>query len=78
MSRYTTVDRSWRERVRTLRQDLKDEDYARFFFLLCLCLVDAYDENDYDRHEAVKNTLKALKAHDYEGIEKGLDELEEL
>lgn len=78
MSRFTSVEKSWEERMRTLRQDLKDEDYGRLYFLLSLCLLDSYDENNYDRHEATKKTIKALKKHDYEGIEDGLDEMEAL
>ena len=62
--------------MKTLRQDLNDEDYGRFYFLLSLCQIDAYDSNDYDRREILKGIIASLKERDYEKIIDGLDELE--
>lgn len=78
MSRYTTVEKTWEERVRTLRQDFEDGDYARLYFLLSLCLVDAFDENDYDRHEAIRKAIEGMRNHDPKMIAEGIDELAEL
>lgn len=75
-SQYMTAPDYWSDRVRTLRDNLEAEDYGRLYFLLALCLIDAYDAHDYDRHEAVSKAIAGLKAHDYEAIEKGIDELE--
>lgn len=77
-SQYMTAPDYWSDRVKTLRENLEAEDYGRLYFLLALCLVDAYDSNDYDRHEAIKKSIQGLRAHDYEAIEEGIDELEEI
>ena len=74
-SNYTKVEKTWAERVETLRQNLADEDYGRLYFLLALCIVDAYDDDDYERHESARKTMEALRNHDYEGMENGLEEM---
>ena len=64
--------------MQAIRQDMRSEDYGRLYFLLSLCLIEAYDENDYDRHEAIKKALHGMRMHDLSELAEGIAELEEL
>ena len=78
LSRYTTREEVWQERIDTMRADLAAGDFGRLYFLLALSLCDAYDTHDYDRHKILEETITAMRKHDYEGIDNGIAALENL
>ena len=77
-SQFLTEPDTWGDRIRTIRDDLEAGDLPRLYFIVALSLNDAYDSNDYDRHEILREMMEGVKMNDYDAVNNGIRLLEEL